>query len=617
MITGGKVERSLDRKIRVLRGILEEHTHEREDGEKKSHPCRFISTDILKIPRKQITIILDQLKLDVAGDWNIPLYGDEGEIICETDDYLFEVVVEKEDCERLLNILKEYEKQLPKRKKPRIREKTLELVAQKIGDLDSGNNLVRFLKNCGVDEELIVYPNTKWRMVFDVLVYLSSSDRKEDQEALSKIIGEATHPLMHKGNEGSALVLRKQFDEYLKYDNMGIAYGRDDGTYSALQNMDEEEADQLIAQHEQDTIDWFEKKSNQQLKFLCQPENKEKISILRKSYQLLENAVCFFCEDQSHPATELNSHFRFLYQLINKTIGELDLSNVERIPFSHNEHFFDLPFQNLFVAEKYYQEKGERLSWQKIRPEMQAMYGDIEDLYLEVGGSDALIDKDIQKRLNDIQLYLSTLRQKREIAKSKVRHQVWARVDTQSIPTTKIEITSLPELRIKKGDDEAVAPENTEIKTFPCEVPRGTKWQHFTINFLDKEKVLITVKGKEHKANFVEMGFDDKRNGTPNQQWDLLLILARLGGELTWKDSEAKKKYKKTVQLLADGLSAYFTQIDFDPFYPYDDIDPLEKPHKSYKIKMKLTPPQDTENAPDLEVKDDLGIQEELDKFNS
>lgn len=559
---------------------------------------------------------MHELQLAIASDLDIPLFDDDGrDIIGESEDHLLEVVVEKEDADRLSALLKEYEKQLPKRKKPRIREKALELIAKKIGDIDTEYNLIKFLKSCGVDEELII-PDTKWRMVFNVMTYLASSDKKSDKDALGKIIGGATHPLMHEGDGGSAFILRKQFDEYLKYDNMGIAYDEKDGSYEALRNADDEEVGIQLQMEADEALAPYEEYSEKQLLFLSRPENKEKISMLRKVYHSLINVVFAFCENPTRPTVELNQDFQSLSRLINKIKDDLELSTVDRGPLSRNEHFFILPFYNLFSAEKVCQEQDEELSWQRIRPEMYAMYGDIEDLYREVNGGDVIAEPEIQKKLDEIQLRLSTLRKERETARTAARRRIRARTKNSSTVAAKIEITSLPEVRIKKEEDNTI-PKNTKEKSFPFDLPRGTKWEHFTIQFLDKEKVRITVKGKKYETNFADMGFGDQRDGKPNQQWVLLLILAHKGGELTWKDSEAKKKYKKTVQLLANGLSSYFTQIDKDPFWPYEDIDPLEKPRRSYKIKLKLIPPTNTDSIPQPEDKDELGIHEELNKFNS
>lgn len=408
------VERSLDKTIRVLRELLKPSSNTRIDGDGISHESAYLDTHSVQIPHELLLNILEKnLKLVVGLDSEIPIYEGNGPTSNYSGEYVVEVIIENEDKNRLASLLKEYEKQLPKRKKPAIREKTLELIARKIGDLDSGNNLVNFLRNCGVDEELIVYPNTKWRMIYDVLAYLANSNKEADREVLSKIIGEATHPLMHDGNEGSALVLRKQFDEFLKYDNMGIAYGKDTGTYWALPKMDEDESNIQAQITLDEEIEHYEKQSEKQLAFLSQPENKEKISLLRKAYRLLMNVVFFFCGKPSNPTVELNDNFQYLFKLINKTINELRLSQVDKSPFSRNEHFFYLPFNNLFAAEKVYREQGGgELSWENIRPEMNAMYGDIEGLYQEVSGSDVLAEPDKQKKLNDIQLYLSELKER-------------------------------------------------------------------------------------------------------------------------------------------------------------------------------------------------------------
>lgn len=494
--------------------------------------------------------------------------------------------------------------------KPTIRLKTLELIAQKIGNLDSGSNLVNFLKNCGVDDGLIVYPNTKWRMVFDVLVYLASSSKKEDKETLSKVIGEATHPLMHEGNEGSALVLRKQFDEYLKYDNMGIAYDKDTGTYWALRNADDDETEIQTQIESDDLIKHLEEQSEKQLEFLSKPESKEKISLLRKAYQLLTNVVFFFCEDPARPTVELNQSFQYLYKLVNITVNELGLSQADTSSFSRNEHFFYLPFSNLFSAEKVYKEQGQDLSWQKIRPEMNAMYGDIEEIYQEVSGSDVLAEPDKQDKLNKILLSLSVLKKKREIARKVVlgrRNKVQPTIPT----TTKIEITRIPELQIKGLTELAGAKKERNGSKFPHKLPAGTKWEDFTIKFLDDENVFIQIKQFKHNASYKEMGFIGRGNNpNPSEAWIFLKVLARVNGELTLKDAEAKDKYKKQKEFLAKSLQGYFS-LDYDPFYPYRSSS--EKNGNSYKIKITLIPPPtDSKDHDTEENKDDLGLKEYL-----
>ena len=361
--------------------------------------------------------VLGELGLSVSMTDQIPLYDDDLQItLGNSGNYLFEVIVEKEDVKKLSILLKGYEKQFPKRAKPLIREKALEGIALKMGELDTGEGLVKFLKECGVDKELIVYPNTKWRMIFDAMSYLSYSDKREDQEALSRIIGEATHPLMHNGNVSSAEALRSEFNNYLSYDKIGIAYKEDDGTYWALSKANNDEIQTAAFDLEME----LEEEEKQQLEFLRQPKNKEKVSLLKKIYQSLMNVVETFCENPSKPTSELNNAYNFLDHLVWEIIGDLKLRGNTIRNFNH----YTSPFVNLFAAEKHYREQKRELSWQKIRPEMNAMYGDIEELYRAVNGSDILAEPDQQKKINDIQFYLSKLKEKSKEIKTEINKKL-------------------------------------------------------------------------------------------------------------------------------------------------------------------------------------------------
>jgi hypothetical protein len=557
--------------------------------------------------------ILSQYKeqnlIDNVKYLNWPEWDSSENIIGDSNDYsaIFTIL----DMDGLKKLLKEHEKQFPKRSKPLIREKTLELIAKEIGNLDSGSNLVRFLKNCDVDEELIVYPNTKWIMVFDVMVYLANSGKKEDKEILSKVIGEATHPIAHRGDTSSAEALRSKFNSYLSYDKMGIVYVEDDGTYWALRNADKDmlqeatESDLFVEQAEWQTQ--WEEQAEKQLEFLRQPENKEKISLLRKAYQLLMNVAFFFCEDPSHPTVELNQSFQYLNKIVNLTRNDLGLSSVDSSPFSRNEHFFYLPFSNLFSAEKIYEEKGKELSWQKIRPEMNAMYGDIEEIYQEVSGSDVLAEPDEQKKLNEIQLSLSVLKKKREIARKVVlgrRNRVQPTIPT----TTKIEITSLPELRIKGFEENVVLakPKNKKIQL--RKFPSDLRWEEISIQFLNEHEVIVKARNETLQTTYEVMGFQDEKKKLPNKQWVLLRLLAVRNGEMSWKNNSNLSlkdinKLKKQKQSLSEALKAFFQINDSEPFHDY-------KTEKAYKIKLVLAPEPELKNMDEHEV---VGGKDELD----
>lgn len=131
-------------------------------------------------------------------------------------------------------------------------------------------------------------------------------------------------------------------------------------------------------------------------------------------------------------------------------------------------------------------------------------------------------------------------------------------------------------------------------KKFSHKLPAGTRWEDFIIKFLTDNKILVSVRGKNEELNYEEMGFEDRRSGKADSQWAFLRILARSSGEISWSDQNANDTFKKVKERLATKLQAYFS-IDYDPFHPY-----LES--KSYKIKLTLIPPPDSEKKPKVET---------------
>lgn len=148
---------------------------------------------------------------------------------------------------------------------------------------------------------------------------------------------------------------------------------------------------------------------------------------------------------------------------------------------------------------------------------------------------------------------------------------------------------------------------------FPYKIPAGTHWNNVIIKFLDEEFLEIRVKNLKHITNYIEMGMVGKgKIPEPSEQWVFLKVLAKYNGELTIKDNEAKDKYKKQKQALTETLRNYFS-IDYDPFYPYHSTP--EKGGNSYKIKLILIPPPDTNNNQENHIvdnEDNLGIAEFL-----
>lgn len=314
-------------------------------------------------------------------------------------------------------------------RKPTIRLRTLKLIAEEIGNLDNAGGLINFLVECGVDKRLIVYPETKWQIVETVLVELACSRNPEDKKVLFKIIGDALHPVIHGGDTFSADILVDKFKDLLSYDNLAVSYDEKKRIYKVTEPLSADEINEIMSE--------LDKEGIKQFKFLCQPENKEKISLLRKTYQTLMGTVEVFCRNYPRLSHEEMIELNKFYLALDKTVGAI-IYKLQIGEFFENYSNYPRPFKNLFSAEK---ELGGDISWNKIRQEMSARFGQIETLYQRVNASDILAEPDKQKWLNDVTLYLSELKEKTKIVEQEK--------ETNRPPTARIEIAKIPELQIK------------------------------------------------------------------------------------------------------------------------------------------------------------------------
>lgn len=107
---------------------------------------------------------------------------------------------------------------------PFIREENIEFIARDIGESDSGPRLVERFKRIGVPEELIEYPNTKWRMAYDILDHYSNlGPTKESLEIISKITNIGVHPLNFRANATTTPdKVLKEYNKRLHFDKLSV-----------------------------------------------------------------------------------------------------------------------------------------------------------------------------------------------------------------------------------------------------------------------------------------------------------------------------------------------------------------------------------------------------------
>ncbi len=99
------------------------------------------------------------------------------------------------------------------------------------------------------------------------------------------------------------------------------------------------------------------------------------------------------------------------------------------------------------------------------------------------------------------------------------------------------------------------------------------KWDEISISFLADDLVRIKARNVDKKFNFGQMGFTDGRKGDePNRQWELLKVLARNSGKVSWQDNVSvpmkRDNIKAQVKDLRKLLKAFFG-LNEDPFHPY------------------------------------------------
>ncbi|MBP9867288.1 MAG: hypothetical protein KBC41_04415 [Candidatus Pacebacteria bacterium] len=146
----------------------------------------------------------------------------------------------------------------------------------------------------------------------------------------------------------------------------------------------------------------------------------------------------------------------------------------------------------------------------------------------------------------------------------------------------KIEIVGMPELQVKKTEDNVFIKGNKKIHP-----PKFTQtdWSKIEIRFLNERDVLITTNKKEVKpADYEVLGFSDDKKNKPNTAWLFLFGLSKNNGESGKLPKPIPDTIKQQKLSLSQKLKAIFKN-ETDPFYDSTET-------QTYKIKIKLIPPQ-------------------------
>lgn len=498
----------------------------------------------------------------------------------EEEGYIKNATFDEDGTGVWLEIISEKQEESPE--PPIIRTQTLELISQHFADLGSLSKLSNYLLEWGVPRRLITL-GTKWRMVYAVLLHYANPKTQNGFEMLDKIIGNILHPLMYGGDKNASEEAQDKFNKYLEYDGFTVVSdGKDEYSVRETKDLIEVDENELLQEFHEDLFI----QEQEELAGMRLPENKEKISTLRKAYQVLMNITEVFCENPSKPSNELNDAYVKIKKLTNDSVRDLHLrvDSVNGVPRMHKLTHYFIPFNNLFSAEKEYARDDWRidpadrkeLSWNYIRPQMHATYGEIDDLYRKVEGSEILSKPNVQQSLNDVSLLL-TKTKKEENRKQKEPKQK----ATPQLPIQRIEIAKMPELQIRNVEDNTISKGKKRIH-----LPKfsATDWGKVVWRFLDERNVLIGTKDDMKPSDFQALGFENETSGKPDKIWSWFFDLSARGGETETLSKPIPDTIKQKKLKIATLLKKLFKN-DTDPFY-----DPTET--QTYRLKIELIAPQ-------------------------
>ncbi len=130
--------------------------------------------------------------------------------------------INRSKIDELKDKLEKIKQKYPKLTEPIIRKDALELISKIIGNEFVGTKIREKLIDCGVDEDMIIYPNTKWKMINEILSYLVISNKIEDRQTLAKIIETFCHPLLHSNDKEKSINFLDKINNALKYDGFFV-----------------------------------------------------------------------------------------------------------------------------------------------------------------------------------------------------------------------------------------------------------------------------------------------------------------------------------------------------------------------------------------------------------
>jgi hypothetical protein len=211
----------------------------------------------------------------------------------------------------------------------RIKREALELVCKDIGERFTFDKIVRFCTDLGVPETMFIH-DTKWRALFYVLSYYTTSSSYEDYLLGLKIVQETLHPLMFGGDDEKAKETREKYKKWLKYNRIDI----DDAGKVYVGPTDEEE--------ELGVDEWMsvDGKTVEPKAYLIFPNR------IAELWVLWSQAIVLVQAYQSNPSLDRRILEKLYLELIGKAEDLIEKGEVGKLTETYKR-----PFTSLATAE--------------------------------------------------------------------------------------------------------------------------------------------------------------------------------------------------------------------------------------------------------------------------
>lgn len=220
-------------------------------------------------------------------------------------------------------------------KNGRIRKEALELIAKDIGDRFTLNKIVEIFTDIGVPESMFVH-DTKWRAVFYVLSYYTTSKEHKDTLMFLKILDRFVHPLSFGGNDEATKATEEKYNKWLKYDRFGIHDGK------AFIGPTEEEIEMGLDEWTNSDGESFEPKA-----FMVAPDDLARLWVFWTQVVLIVSAY------EGNQGLDRDELEKLYLELIAKTEQLLDHGDLGDAKQSYKR-----PFNSLATAEIEARSKG-------------------------------------------------------------------------------------------------------------------------------------------------------------------------------------------------------------------------------------------------------------------